>query len=213
MHYEGLDLGRSKELDYFYINGEYGGDQDWFLDPMMKLGGCGAKTAYDCSIYFSLYKGKDLYPFDKSALNKKDYVRFGSIMKPYLRPRMTGINRLDIYTDGFGKYLEDRGEHGIVMREFPGTETADAAKKTLEEQIDKGFPAPVLTLRHKLKKFSDFVWHWYIINGYKKVESEGTERFLVKVVSYGEYIWFDFDELWDTGYEDKGGLILFDLDE
>ena len=29
-----------KELEYFRIENAYGGSQDWFGDPMMKLGGC-----------------------------------------------------------------------------------------------------------------------------------------------------------------------------
>ena len=46
-----------KELDFFYIGDSYGGNQDWCLDHMMQLGGCGAVTACDCSIYFKLRMG------------------------------------------------------------------------------------------------------------------------------------------------------------
>lgn len=46
-----------KELDYFTIEHSYGGNQDWFWDPMMKIGGCAAVTACDSSIYFDCYKG------------------------------------------------------------------------------------------------------------------------------------------------------------
>ena len=34
----------------------------------------------------------------------------------------------------------------------------------------------------------------------------------VKAVTYGEWAWVDFDRLWDTGYEQKGGLILYRWD-
>ena len=40
-----------KELDYFTIEHSYGGNQDWFWDPMMKIGGCAALTACDSCIY------------------------------------------------------------------------------------------------------------------------------------------------------------------
>ena len=36
---------------------------------------------------------------------------------------------------------------------------------------------------------------------------------MVKIVTYSGYRWFDFRRLWDTGYDHKGGLILFDLDQ
>ena len=51
----------------------------------------------------------------------------------------------------------------------------------------------------------DYVWHWYIINGYEAF----ADSFMVKTVTYGTWRWFDLAVLWDTGYERKGGLILF----
>lgn len=41
---------------------------------------------------------------------------------------------------------------------------------------------------------------------------QGVGHLMVKVVSYGEFVWLDFDELWQTGYERKGGLIIFDVE-
>lgn len=43
-------------------------------------------------------------------------------MKPYLRPRVNGVNKLWMFTEGFGSYLSDMGEHSLRMEEFPGTE-------------------------------------------------------------------------------------------
>ena len=77
----------SKELEYFKIGSAYGGCQDWFSDYMMRIGGCGALTACDSCIYFDLYRGTQLYPYDVNRLTKADYIRFGIEMKPYLRPR------------------------------------------------------------------------------------------------------------------------------
>lgn len=33
-----------KELDYFTIEGCYGGNQDWFTNLVMHMGGCAAAT-------------------------------------------------------------------------------------------------------------------------------------------------------------------------
>ena len=222
-----------KELEHFYIEGEYGGNQDWFYDPMMKLGGCGAETAMDSSIYFSLYRGKTLYPFDIDNLNRKDYRKFGAIMKPYLSPRMTGIDRLDIYLDGFGAYLRDRNEIGIHMEAFAGDETPEAAACIIRQQIDKGLPIPMLMLNHRDKRFKDYDWHWFLINGYctegeapspgpgpkagcpasYSKAPEGETRFYIRTVTYGEWDWLDFNDFWETGKDRKGGLIIYSLDE
>lgn len=40
-----------RHLDYFKIEGEYGGNQDWFTNIVMHIGGCGAATACDSCIY------------------------------------------------------------------------------------------------------------------------------------------------------------------
>ena len=47
-----------KELDYFTIEGCYGGNQDWFTNLVMHMGGCAAATACDSCIYFGLQNEK-----------------------------------------------------------------------------------------------------------------------------------------------------------
>ena len=35
----------------------------------------------------------------------------------------------------------------------------------------------------------------------------------VKAVNYSIYEWLNMEELWDTGYSKRGGLVLFNIDE
>lgn len=196
-----------RELDYFTIGSSIGGNQEWFIDPMMRLGGCAAETACDSSIWFTLHFGKHLYPYDIHDLQKKDYRAFGARMKPYLRPRFRGIDRLSIYRDGFGAYLHQHGEDGIQMEEFPGTMPAEAAFQRIREQIDAELPVPMLMLKHRDPAFEDFVWHWFILAGYD------ARRMAVKTVTYSEAQWVDFPRFWNTGFSEKGGLILFHLSD
>ena len=44
-----------------------------------------------------------------------------------------------------------------------------------------------------------------MLTGYKKEEG----HFSVKAITYGGARWLDFRGLWNTGYEKKGGLILY----
>jgi hypothetical protein len=197
-----------KELDYFRIDGSYGGYQEWFTNYMMKIGGCAAVTACDCCIYFALYRKKEkLYPFDLKTLGKEDYIRFSNIMKPYLRPRWNGIDSLDIYIDGMKKYLKDMGETEIKVEGFYGKEKEQEAKKKAKEQIDAGMPVPFLLLHHKNSSFENYVWHWFLLTGYESFE----DNFMVKAVTYGSWRWLDFKELWDTGYRKKGGMIVYHM--
>lgn len=198
-----------RELPHFYIGESYGGNQDWFPTFMMRIGGCGAETACDSSIYFALYKGiTGIAPENAENLTKQDYIDFAYVMRPYLSPRMSGIDRLDIYVDGYGQYLKDRGVTGVSMDMLDGDEPYESAKQAVIRQIDEGYPIPTLILNHKNKAFDDYIWHWFLLNGYD-LDDDGFLR--VKAVTYSKYEWLDFHALWDTGHKKRGGLILFRL--
>lgn len=173
---------------------------------MMRIGGCAAVTACDSSIYFALHRGlSGIAPENASQLTKDDYIRFAYEMKPYLSPRMSGIDRLDIFIDGYAQFLSDRGETRLTMATLDGSEPYDNAKSAVVSQIDAGYPIPALILNHRSKKYRDYVWHWFLINGY----AETPEGFRVRTLTYSRYEWLDLIQLWDTGHVKRGGLILY----
>ena len=65
-----------------------------------------------------------------------------------------------------------------------------------------------LCLLHKNKAFSDYKWHWFLINGYEIRD----DKTLIKAVTYSEYEWLDLKALWDTGHERRGGFVLYHID-
>lgn len=198
-----------RELRHFNIGTSYGGNQDWFPTFMMRIGGCGAETACDSSVYFALHRGlTKIAPENVSALTKDEYIDFAYEMRPYLSPRMSGIDRLEIYTEGYARYLGDRGETRLTMAHLDGTEPYEKAKRAVIRQIDGGYPVPTLVLNHRDKRFKDYVWHWFLINGYNETQSS----FEVKAVTYSAYEWLDFSGLWNTGYERRGGLVLYKIE-
>lgn len=194
-----------KELPYFEIDGAYGGNQDWFKDPMMKLGGCAAATACDISIYMALYEGKEhLYPYDIHKIKKEDYIEFSKKMKPYLRPRFRGIDKLEIYMEGIQEYFKETGDNHFQISGFFGELQVEKAIEKVKKQIDQAIPIPFLLLKHKQKNLDFFTWHWFLVVGYEAFEDD----FMIKVATYGNYHWLSFRELWDTGYKEKGGMII-----
>ena len=127
-----------KELDYFYIDGKYGWNQEDFKNLWMNKGGCACVTACDSFVYMRKYLGKDkLYPYDIENVNSLDYIDFSNDVKPYLRPRGTGIDRLEIYVDGISDFLEDIDEHSISLSEFSGDNSIEDAIKVVKDRIDK----------------------------------------------------------------------------
>lgn len=199
-----------KELPHFYIGESLGGQQEWYsriTDFGMNVGGCAAITACDCAIYFAKYFNlRGLYPFDLQNISQEDYLRFGKIMEPYLYPRWSGVDKLEIYLDGFGRFLKDRNAD-IKLSGWSGENNFSDTWQILAAQIDSDYPLPCLILNHQAPSLADYVWHWFILNGY---EIRG-EKFFVKAVSYGVGRWFNFATLWDTGNQRKGGLILFEI--
>ena len=205
-----LDLpgGHVIELPYFHIGDSCGGNQDWFRTFKMRMGGCGAATACDSSIYFARqFRLSAVYPYDPAHLTKETYIEFAHKMEHYLWPRMTGINRLDIYIEGYGRYLSDRGETRLSMSPFDGAESSDAADAFIKEQLDSGYPVPALILNHRNSAFSDYVWHWFLITGYDAHVSST----LVKAVTYGKAEWLPLKDLWNTGFSQRGGFIRYSV--
>jgi len=194
-----------KELAYFKIDQAYGGNQSWFRDPMMKLGGCGAATACDSCIYLALHGNRQhLYPNDIHQLSKDSYIQFAMRMKLFLRPRMQGINTLELFVNGFDAYLKQTNEKKLRLEPLSGDLPYEQAKEAVRKQIDLDLPIPFLLLRHKNYAMRDFVWHWFLVIGYEEFE----DNFQIKVATYGNYHWLSLKELWNTGYKDKGGMIL-----
>ena len=194
-----------KELEHFNVDEWYGGSQKWFSDAWMKIGGCGAVTACDLCIYLAKTMGlTDLYPGDPEHVTMEDYISFGMRMKPYLSPRMHGINRTETYIDGLNAYLADTGCMPFVMEGVSGETDIEKAVCLVKEQIDRGFPVPYLMLLHRDKKLDDYMWHWFLLNGYE----EDGKHTRVKAVSYGKAVWMDLRHLWRTDRKRKGGFVL-----
>lgn len=202
-----------RELAYFEIDGAFGGNQEWFTNVVMYMGGCAAATACDSSIYFAKYMGlTELYPFDIEHLNKEDYKKFSQIMKPYIKPRVGGVKKLSWFIEGFQRYIEDVNgnsdgdtqEIRIGMEEFSGEKSIGEATEFVRRKIDEGMPVPCLLLQHKdREQFKDFIWHWFLVVGYE----ETPEDFMIKVATYGEGVEFSLRQMWETGFEEKGGFV------
>ena len=105
--------------------------------------------------------------------------------------------------------MKDVGESNLSMKPLYGEESYDKAKNVVIQQIENKYPIPCLILHHKNHDFEEYVWHWFLLIGYKEYD----DNIMVKAVTYGNYEWLDLKELWNTGHERKGGLIIFNQDE
>lgn len=189
-------------IDYFNIEGTPGGNQDWCTDFWMYLGGCAALAACDVSICLAQNLGlSGCCPYDPQKMTRKKYVDFSMKMKPYIHPRMGGVAKLSIFTEGFGKYLKERG-YEAVFKECPGESSFQEAEDFVKNTLKKNLPVPFLLLRHRDKRFKDLNWHWFMVTGYVV----RGERSILKYHTYGEEQEIDFQQLWATGMYRRGGM-------
>ena len=196
-----------KELDHFHIGNNIGANQDEFSNIALKIGGCAIVTLCDTFITM-VHSGfsSSLIPIDPDCITMKEYESFAEKVKPYLHPRLSGIYKISTYTEGVDKYLSEQTEmrERISISSISGDDDVSSAEKGLIEQIDHGVPVVYLLLHHKDKVFSDFEWHWFLINGY----DNSTESIKVQIITYGESQWVDFKQLWNTGKKLRGGMVL-----
>ncbi len=145
----------SKRLDYFTIEEAYGGSQDWFTNVVMNIA---RMRRCDCLRQLYLlcppYGHGRALSFDKMHLNKEEYKQFSQIMKPYIRPRVGGVKKLEWYMEGFQRYIQDVNDKtgaGIqdCMEGLKGSHSYEEAAEKIRRQIDAGLPVPYLMLRHK----------------------------------------------------------------
>ncbi|MCC8061362.1 MAG: hypothetical protein LIO81_11135 [Clostridiales bacterium] len=196
------------ELDYFHIGDAFGGSQDWFADWWMNKGGCAALAACDSCIQLQssgLLGG--LYPFDIHHLNKTDYIAFGMQMKPYLRPRVRGVNRLDIYIDGMRNYLKDIKNDSLALSAFSSDEPYEEACARMKRELTEGFPIPFLLLKHRSPALNEYLWHWFMLTGFQEWDG----AVYVRATTYGSCEYLSFEELWNSGFPGNGGMILYHI--
>ena len=191
-----------RELDYIYIDNCIGCNQDWLPEFDMNRGGCAAVTACDLCMYLAkLDNFENLYKF--KDWTRENFIKFASIMKPYLTPRYHGIDYLEIYLCGLGDYWRSVNYNLRRLEGLAGSASFNFALEAVKSQIDLNLPIPYLMLNHADNKFEDFEWHWFMLAGYDELD----DNILVKAVTYGEAAWLDFKALWNTGCERRGGLI------
>lgn len=197
-------MAHKKILDYFTIEGAPGGNQDWLPEWDMNRGGCGAVTACDVCIYLAgREKFRGLYPFERGNLSREDFIRFASIMKPYLSPRYHGIDFLETYICGFNDYLMSVKNNGLILEGLSANVSYESFEEAVVSQLNRDIPVPYLMLNHEAPELEDFEWHWFNLSGYEY----GGHGLRVQTVTYGEYQWFGLHTMWETGHERKGGII------
>jgi hypothetical protein len=194
-----------KELDFLLIDGRYGGDQNRFSRYMMRLGGCSTVCACHAAACLAQRdpEKRALSPFTSLRVTETAFQAFAEDMFRYVYPGFRGMPKTSLFEKAFRNYASSRGVE-VQFRELPGDAPYAEAEKFVRESIDGGYCVQYLLLLHQAEEFSEMEWHWFTLTGYE----EGEDGFRVIYSTWGRRCTAAFQKLWDTGKDEKGGMIV-----
>ncbi|MDO4566713.1 MAG: hypothetical protein Q4B42_05220 [Oscillospiraceae bacterium] len=194
-----------KEIPFLKVGAFYGGNQYWMLRPMMRLGGCSTVCAcHAAALLAARGDGREaLCPFEGLECTRREFRAFFRTMFEYVYPSEMGMPELSLFKEAFGAYAESR-DCEVNFELVEGSEPLERAAEAAERALSEGFSPQFLLLRHKDKDIDDIEWHWFSITGF---EREGGDM-LLAFSTWGERRTISLSKLWDTGLEERGGLLI-----
>ena len=192
-----------KELPILRIEGAYGGDQHWFHHPMMRLGGCSTVCACHLAAELALRFGrKNLFPYASGQISRIQFCRFARKVYRYVHPYRRGMPETALFESCFSAYADTVGET-VQYESLSGTATCQQAEYFIRDVIDRGHTVQYLLLEHADPGIDDIEWHWFTVTGY-----DDAKEFDIIFSTWGERRRENLTRLWNTGKEEKGGLLM-----
>lgn len=194
-----------KELPFLDISGKYGANQYVFTHLLMKRGGCSTICACHASLLLAC---KDpsragLAPFQRLNMRQSEFDAFAEDMFRFVYPGLLGIPTTELFAQS---YLDYTREKGIPVRieQLQGTAPYEEAEAFIRRMIDDGYTVQYLLLRHTQRSLQSIQWHWFTVTGY---DDHDGQDFDIIFSTFGRRQVESLSVLWDTGMEEKGGLL------
>lgn len=190
-----------KELPFISVAGHYGGDQYKYPLFRMRLGGCSTVCACHAATLIACRdpERRALSPLKSLRVTRRDFNDFSRDMFKYVHPGFRGMPETAIFRRSFDSYAQSVG-CSADYSELQGSASFEEALSFIETAVGSDEYVQYLLLNHQNKKFDEIEWHWFTITAI-----DGTD---ITFSSFGEKCHADLRELWDTGNEEKGGLII-----
>lgn len=175
----------------------YGGSQYWFLNRFHKLSGCGPVAAANITAYLSQAfpdKFNNLYTF-KGCINRKDFIEHMIEIRKYVRPGFFGLTSVEQFSNNVLSFSQSRGitltPHILEKIDSSMQEAINFISEALSQRL----PVAILVLKHQVKEFKDYSWHWMTIT-HLRLNPEDN-KYYISVSTYGECREIDLDMLWN----------------
>jgi len=175
----------------------YGGSQYWFPKKIHQLNGCGPVVAANITAYLSQTfpnKYNSLYPY-KGIVNKKDFTQHMVEIRKYVRPSIFGLTSVQKFSDSVLAFSKNKG---VTLFPHILDEKADSIEEAINfilEALSQRIPVAILILKHQIKEFKEYTWHWMTITGLN-INSE-CDKCYISVSTYGDLREIDLELLWN----------------
>jgi hypothetical protein len=175
----------------------YGGNQYWFSRKFHQLSGCGPIAAANITAYLSQTfpdKYNNLYPY-KGVLNKKDFIEHMIEIRKYVKPGIFGLTSVKQFSNNVLSFAQSRGVTLIPHILDKDGATMQEAINFICEALCLKLPVAILVLKHPVKEFKDYAWHWMTIT--RLILDTKDNKYFISVSTYGECREIDLDLLWN----------------
>jgi len=173
-----------------------GGNQYWFLNRFHKLSGCGPIAAANITAYLSQAfpdKFSNLYPY-KGALTKKDFIEHMLEIRKWVKPGLFGLTSVQQFSNNVLSFAQSRGVTLAPHILDKDATNIQEAINFISEAMFQKLPVAILVLKHPVKEFKEYVWHWMTITGLRR---DGENKYYISISTYGECKEIDLDLLWN----------------
>ncbi|WP_026881187.1 hypothetical protein [Clostridium akagii] len=175
----------------------YGGSQYWFPKKFHQLSGCGPVAAANITAYLSQTfpdKYSNLYSY-KGNINKNDFVKHMVEIRKYVKPGIFGLTSVNQFSDNVMDFSKERGV-SLVPHILNGNDSSiDEAIIFISEALSQKIPVAILVLKHPVKEFKEYTWHWMTITGLNMNYQDNI--YYISVSSYGVREEINLDLLWN----------------
>lgn len=188
----------------------YGGSQYWFPKRFHKLSGCGPVVAANITAYLSqtfTNKYSALYPY-KGIINKKDFIQHMIDIRKYVKPGIFGLTSVQKFCDNVLEFSKNKGVSLVPHILDDKAASIQEAINFISMALSLRLPVAILVLKHPIKEFKEYSWHWMTITGLHLDPKDNV--YYISVSTYGEHRKINLDLLWNQRRpKDLIGLAYF----
>lgn len=192
-----ISLDEKQLYIYDSQNSHFGGNQYWYPKKFHQLSGCGPIAAANITAYLAQTfpnKYRNLFAYE-GLMYKNNFLEHMIEIRKFVKPGIFGLTSVHQFSDNvlaFSKKRELTLTSHILDDKAAKIE---AATSFIIEALTQKLPIAILILKHPIKEFEEYTWHWMTITGLRLDSKDNI--YYISVSTYGERREINLNMLWN----------------